>query len=685
MNVPDKASPMQARSKKTFLSSVVAMACAAMLAGCSANFVPSPVQPDHVLVGPIRGNVHGGQQAISGAHIYLYAAGTTGYASAATSLICNSTTDPNFQTTTCPDAGNVDGNGNYYVITDGSGNFNISGDYMCTSGTQVYLVAYAGNPGLTAGTNNTIIMQMAGLGECPSSGTLAQQVPYVTINEISTVVFAYAMGGFGTSATHIGAPASNSTGIANAMANVSNVMSIWYGQAYTQAQVNTNSTVPQATIYALANALGACVNSTGSTAANQPCGKLLTYATPPGGTAPADESQAIFNVAHNPGLPIYNAGGTLTGNNVSNLYTLGTPTPAFTANTPLTGAPQDWTLAVVYKGLVSTPFNIAFDANGTGWIGDKSLDAVIEVGPQGATQKFTKNQANGNTAFETIKGVAVDPTGNIWITDYDRSQLYVMNSAGTVTSYVHTDLNGPAAVAIGYLPSSTTTWYAYVANEGNGTVSVFTSGGTALVNQTALQVDQPAWISVDSQGDALVPSTSSGEIGELQTNYNTKTGAVTWTAEAIGGFASYAIVLDSSNTAWFGDVDNPGHLYQFSSTTTTKNNKTTTTYSDTSSHTNGGLQTPYMAAVDGAGTVWIANDSNNTISGWNQTTGKWLTDTTTQGLQTGANVNSDCLAVSTDPSGNVWTANSDGTVTQLLGLAAPTATPISSANLGTKP
>ena len=122
-----------------------------------------------------------------GAHIYLFAAGTGGYGTSPTSLI--SSTAPNaFE----------DGNGNYYVVTDGSGNFALGGDYTCTEGTQVYMVAYGGNPGMTGTVNNTAIVQMAGLGQCPAAGNLAAQVPYLVINEVTTVAFAYAMGGFGS-------------------------------------------------------------------------------------------------------------------------------------------------------------------------------------------------------------------------------------------------------------------------------------------------------------------------------------------------------------------------------------------------------------------------------------------------------------------------------------------------------
>ena len=107
------------------------------LAGCGAQLPPnSPLAG-----GNLRGNMHGGQQPISGASVQLYAAGTNGYGSSATALL------------SAP------------VITDANGAFSITGNYTCPSSTsQLYIVATGGNPGLTPGTNNAAIALMAALG-----------------------------------------------------------------------------------------------------------------------------------------------------------------------------------------------------------------------------------------------------------------------------------------------------------------------------------------------------------------------------------------------------------------------------------------------------------------------------------------------------------------------------------------
>src|SRR5215469_10583543 len=272
-----------------FYTSLPLCATAALLmSGCSTSFHPNPLTEDRVPIGEIKGAVHGGQAPISGGQIYLFAAGTGGYGTAATSLITSG--QPGV---TCNTSGTL--NGDCYVTTDSGGNFALGGDYTCTPGTQVYMVAQGGNPGLTGTVNNTAINQMAGLGQCPAAGNLAAQVPYLVINEVTTVAFAYSMSGFGTDAFHIAADATGATALANAMANSKNIVNIQWGQAPTIANGNPNSVNPQAKLYALANIVANCVNT--SSGSSSSCTNLFNLAQNSAGTAPTDESTALFNIA----------------------------------------------------------------------------------------------------------------------------------------------------------------------------------------------------------------------------------------------------------------------------------------------------------------------------------------------------------------------------------------------------
>ncbi len=233
----------------------------------------------------IRGNVHGGQQPVVGAHIYLFATNSTGYGIASISLLNASAT------------GNSDSIG-AYVTTGSDGSFTITGDYACTSVDQVYLYALGGNPG--AGPNSAAGF-LATLGSCPASGNFLGTIPYIWVNEVSTVAAAYAMAGFATDATHVSS--SNTplaqVGIQNALANAANLAVISTGATLATTPAG-NGTVPQTTINTLANIIASCVNSTGPS--STACSTLLANAESGGstGTAPTDTATAAINIAHNP-------------------------------------------------------------------------------------------------------------------------------------------------------------------------------------------------------------------------------------------------------------------------------------------------------------------------------------------------------------------------------------------------
>lgn len=673
----------------TSLSLCACMAMTSLLTGCSASFSPSEtVDAEEVPIGPIQGQVHGGQSPISGASIYLYAAGTTGYGSAATSLI---------KTSPLPAGVSIDSNGNGYVTADANGNFALSGDYTCTQGTQVYMVAVGGNSG--SGTNNPYIVQMAGLGECPSQGNLAAQDPYVTINELSTVAFAYAMAPFvsstNTDAYHIGSTSTTAGKLAihNAMANVANLVSLAYGQAQSSMPGNSNVTMPTAKISHLANLLATCVNTSGLlgiakvqagngggyTYTLDPCGKLFndTLGVTESGssiTTTADEAQAIFNIALNPTTK------------VTPLYNLVGSTTAFLDL--LTAAPTDWTLPIVYKNAVSVfaeasdsttgytggPFNIAIDASGNAWIGDRT-DGVVEISTTGTVSSW-------NHGFGRIKGVAIAPNGNIWAADYLNNNVYIMDTSGDVLSTLTNGVSSPAAIAFNNAGN------AYIVDEAPANVTVYNPTGTSVLAYevamgdlyTTNGVTAPAWIAIDANGNAWISNFSGGTVGELTATY--ATGYIH--TNNVGG--NYWLGFDSSSNMWIGDFGK-----QRLDVGTPNGSGSYTIHSEGSGS---GLTTPFFCQIDGAGTVWMPNliappnnppsTSASVLSAYSQTSGtSGAFLGTANGFSTGGT--GGAVAAAVDLSGNVWVANEDGTVSELIGLGAPTASPLTPANAGTKP
>ena len=142
------------------------MPAAPLLSGCANSFeaTTDSVESEQTPIGEIEGSVHGGQAPVTGAQVYLFAAGTGGYQTASTSLIPSSKNGVNGVSCT----GGV--NGYCYVSTDGNGNFTLGSasagyDYTCTAGqSSTYpsavgyspniAVDYYGDAFVTGGSNN---------------------------------------------------------------------------------------------------------------------------------------------------------------------------------------------------------------------------------------------------------------------------------------------------------------------------------------------------------------------------------------------------------------------------------------------------------------------------------------------------------------------------------------------------
>jgi len=135
------------------------------LVGCGGAFdmpdsTGNPIQPDATVAGPpVQGSVFGGHAPIQGAHVYLAQPGTTGYGSAATSLLgSGTTTTPGgypLHTNAATGGDPIVPAGAQYVVTDANGEFNLTNAYACTVGQPVYVYAYGGNIGTTTGTSTT--------------------------------------------------------------------------------------------------------------------------------------------------------------------------------------------------------------------------------------------------------------------------------------------------------------------------------------------------------------------------------------------------------------------------------------------------------------------------------------------------------------------------------------------------
>lgn len=302
--------------------------------GCGV--APKTVTTPVVAAKPgIGGKVHGGQQPVVGARVYLYAVATTDGGNSASLL-----------------------KGPGFVLTDSTGSFNITGDYTCPDNSYVYLLAVGGNPGLLDATNPYIALG-SGVGLCSA----LTSDTYLTLNEVTTVTMTSALAAIATSETQIG----SSSDVGGLFDHITVLNDATYGTA---KESDNNAVIPTEAINTLADAIASCVNSNGIGA---PCSTLFAAAgVVPGGSTPADTFQAALNIAQNP------------FRNVGDIYSLATPNAVFAPTLP--AAPAGWNVGAI--NLTGNEL-IAADAN-TYVVATTKGNITLELRPDMAP----KNVAN---------------------------------------------------------------------------------------------------------------------------------------------------------------------------------------------------------------------------------------------------------------------------------------------------
>jgi streptogramin lyase len=602
--------------------------------------------------GSTNGVVYDGRQPIAGAHVYLLGANTTGYGQASVPLLNAAAT------------GHADAIG-AYVLTAADGGFVWAGSASCMPGTQVYVYALGG---AASGETNSAAGLLAAVGACPSAGNLSA-LPYVWVNEISTVAAAYAIAGFATDATHVSSSgtALAEVGIANAFANAANLTSLATGIAYAYTPAE-NGIEPQAEINTLANILAACVASGGPASSN--CATLFANAVAAGSpvVVPTDTATAAINIAHNPAA------------NVPGLFALITGIPPFVPS--LNAAPPDFTLSIsLFGGGLAEPQGVAIDAAGNVWITNLSSSKLSEFSPAGVA--FSSSTGYTGGGLHEPAAIAIDLSGNAWVANLTSTgesefsgYLALSPSGGfpiCATSYSH-------GVAI---DGSNQVWFsnqfdsAGVVNaEGianAGCVSQLTNTGATLGNFGAGEFDGAFGIGVDGTGNVWISNQSGNTLTKLSSS-----GAL------LSPFAGYAgggldvpdsIAIDHSGNVW---VVNAGN------STLSKFSNSGTALSPPSGYQGGGLYRPESLAIDGAGNVWAANSLGNNISQFSNS-GAVMSPSgfTSPGMD-------EPNGIAIDSSGNIWTANAENSVlVEFVGTATPVVTPlvvgVKNNTLGTRP
>jgi streptogramin lyase len=575
----------------------------------------------------ITGVVQTGLTPIVGAHVYLFAANTTGYGQASVSLL-NAT-----QTGSSDTVG-------AYVTTNSTGAFSLSGDYTCTAGQQLYIYALGGNLGTGA---NAAIGMLAALGACPAAGSAAI---FAHVNEVTTVAAAYALAGYAVDATHVSSSGSALalTGIANAFANAGNLATLATGVALATTPAG-NGTVPQGEIDTLANILATCVNPAISSANS--CSVLFSNAESGGltGTVPTDTATAAIYIVHNPEV------------NATSLYQIPSSAPPYAP--VLSAAPVDFTLAISYSGGgLSGPYGLAIDAAGNAWVANFTGNSVTKLSNLGAVLSGTGGYTGGG--LTAPYGVAVDAAGNAWVTNSGGATVTEISSTGSFVSgaggYSATGLGQARGIAI---DGAGNVW---VASYSNNTVVKLTSSGAAAAGSpiTGNGLNEPLGIAIDGAGGAWVSNYGGASVTAL-TSAGT---AVTGSPFSGGGLLMPGdVAVDGGGYVWVAN---------YGSSSVTRLSHTGAVLSGSGGYIGGGLDQPFGIAIDGSGDAWVGSQSPFNLSG--------ISSTDVQISGPGGYPNGTLnkpVGVAIDGSGDIWIANDgNNTVSEMIGAATPVVTPI---------
>lgn len=341
------------------------------------------------------------------------------------------------------------------TVTATDGSFTLPVHGVCpTPDSLVYIQAKGGNPGIV-GAVNTAIAEIAILGNC-STVTSSR---FVVINEASTIAAAYALApfvSFTAALTNIGTSASNITGLNNAAGPAGTLVNQLGGVNLSSATAGL--VLPTNVVNTLADVLSACVNSSGP--ASTSCTTLFS-ATTVGGVAPLDTLQAAFNIALHPAT------------NVATLLGLVAPAAPFQPAIATATLPNDLTLAIGYNGggIAARGVNsIAIDATGNAWVSDYYTNAngtvsgLIEVTPTGQYPGGPTGFGNGQLG--PMNNLAIDQAGLIWVTvNSGAPMITAVNPNGSIAQSFPNALS-PNGIAIDNFMN---VWYSAGGNPYNQT------------------------------------------------------------------------------------------------------------------------------------------------------------------------------------------------------------------------
>jgi hypothetical protein len=297
------------------------------------------------------------------------------------------------------------------------------------------------------------------------------------------------------------------------------------------------------------------------------------------------------------------------------------------------------------------PSSVAVDGAGNVYVTDQGNCTIRKITPAGVVTTLAgtpgmRGSADGTGAdarFNFPTGVAVDGAGNVYVADQESSTLRKITPAGVVTTLagsagVTGSADGTGADARFDFPTGVAvdgTGNVYVADQNNDTIRKVTpqgvvttlagiagAGGSADGTGSAARFFVPTGVAVDSAGNVYVV-----DQGNVTLRKITPAGVVTTLAgtrgrpgstDGTGTAARFdfptSVAVDSTGTVYVSDTDNASiRKVTAAGVVTTLAGPAGASGSKDGTGTAARLFSPAGVAVDGAGTMYVADTDNSTI------------------------------------------------------------------------
>ena len=373
------------------------------------------------------------------------------------------------------------------------------------------------------------------------------------------------------------------------------------------------------------------------------------------------------------------------------------------------------------------PFAVAVDASGSVYVADSGNQNIRKITAAGAVTTLagtvgvvgsTDGTANG-ALFNAPQGIAVDPSGNVYVSDTNNCTIRKITQAGVVTTVA--GAAGQAGAADGAGSAARFNYPIGIASDAAGDIFVADLDNSAIREMTpagsvstvagslgmsgsidgqggSARFSHPSAVALDAAGNIYVADTSNQTVREISAGGNVTTLAGTpghgGRSDGTGAAASFfypaGIASTSAGSLYIADTGN--HTLRSMASpgvVTTLAGSAGQQGSSDGTGTHATFSYPYGIASNGSGQTYIADSGNNTIR-FATASGQVTTLAGTAGVpgsadgSGGAASFDDPTGVAVDGNGNVYVADTGnstirkiapgGAVSTLAGVAGSTGT-----------